>query len=145
MIPALLTGALLALIGLGLWIRWLYSRGDRVPDLLAKLKTTADRRDELARQLAVSEANYRAAVDRGRKLTGLLSGLNTSMRRRTDEEIESHPDDAGAQLDIADELLSRPWPGDSAGAAGDREGGAPGLRATGGSAETIDLGRRDPP
>lgn len=141
MIPALLTGALLAIVGLGLWIRWLYSRGDQVPDLLAQLKTTADRRDELARQLAVSEANYRAAVDRGRKLTGLLSGLNTSMRRRTDAEIDAYPDDAGAQLDIADELLSRPWPGDPAGATGDREGGTASVRAAGDSTKAEAAGR----
>lgn len=145
MIPALLTGALLAIVGLGLWIRALYQRGDRVPELTAALRTVADRRDEIARQLAASEANYRAAVDRGRTLAGLLSQLNTSLRRRTDAEIDAHPDDAPAQLAIADELLSRPWPGDPSRAAGDREGGAPGLRSAGGAAETVDLGRRESP
>ncbi len=126
MIPALLAGGLAALVALGLWIRWLYQRGDQVPDLRAALKVTADRRDELSRLLAESVAREGRLRAELRTALDAVRDISATLRRETDARIEAAPGDAGAQLRIADELLGRPWPeGDgAAGADGDREGDA---------------------
>jgi hypothetical protein len=127
-IPALLTGGLVALVALGLWIRWLYQRGDQVPDLRASLKVTVDRRDELSRLLA--EAVSREARLRAELRTALdaVRSISATMRRETDTRIEAATGDAGAQLRLADELLGRPWPEGSGGtgADGGRAGGVSG-------------------
>lgn len=113
--------------GLGLWVRKLYQERDQVPGLRASLKVTADRRDELAQDLALARATVeedRAALGR---MAESLAQVTAQLRKETDDRIEASPDDGGAQQRISDELLGRPWPQGhrvAAGADSDRAGGA---------------------
>ena len=117
---AAIVAALLA--AFGLWVRKLYQERDQVPELRASLKVTADRRDEMAEQLALARATVeedRAARDR---MAASLAQIAAQLRKETDDRIKASPDDGGAQQRISDELLGRPWPqGHRAAAGADRD------------------------
>lgn len=128
MVAVAITAIVAALLaGFGLWVRKLYQERDQVPELRASLKVTADRRDELAAELALersARAADRVALD---KATSAITEIAAQLRKETDDRIEASPDDGGAQQRISDELLGRPWPQGhraAAGAGGDRAGGA---------------------
>lgn len=136
-ITAIVAGLLTAF---GLWVRKLYQDREQVPELRASLKVTADRRDELAAELAIERsgrATDRAHLDR---VADSLASLAAQLRKETDDRIRSNPNDGGAQQRIADELLGRPWPATgvtAAGADGNRAGSAgEAVQSTGAAGKT---------
>ena len=145
MIAGVVAAALALLAGAGLWIRWLYGQRDRVPELVAALKATADRRDEHAAALALARRERDEFEQHAKALARTVADLGAQLRRITDARIQAAPTDAATQLALADELLARPWPGvTSAGADRDREGTSSSAVPTAdsaGSASAIDRPR----